>query len=642
MSLVAGYALWIVSDEMLGLSGMLSLVFFATALGAFGKYRISRSVTESFTFFWEWVDWLANTLIFFLSGLIIAIEFTKISALSNTAWGWGVALWLFLLAIRTVMVVLFYPVLRLGQYGLDWKDCLVLSWAGLRGAVGLTLALIVYYSDNVLDQSYREHFLFFVGFIAFLTLTLQGSTTSILLKYLGFLKMTPAMKSAQIHAAGAVDRLGAAKIADAQKVPSLLGEAEWKKVKAYTKLDLAERVVKRSRVGDGAATKKKSILKHIDASLSTEERERKRSFVHDMRERLLQMVHALYKDAFAANYLSPDESLTLYESVEKSLDTIEEFPLSDWTCLEEKLTRLEKFERIKLEAAETNSALSSSSMSKIKRMWQKTKNFFVSPMRKARSDAETVHAFICSHAQARRELKVYIDIEFAVASPTSTGIDNALNFDLEAGKPPMNIVDGGGGEAPVRKAEVNHQPRGDDVPVYWREDSNLPPIDTSANKQTTSISNSTKITNFPLDPAAAYGIEDGITTSGFLDQHAADLARSLSTIQRMTTRDKNIAANIQAALSQVLEESRSEQALAEAHLQKLKELCPKAVQNLRTAHVSMRVLKEESEFLERLHAMGLLEDKEVGPVLKQVERRIQRLNLADYESLPFLKPELGE
>ena len=122
-----------------------------------------------------------------------------------------------------------------------------------------------------------------------------------------------------------------------------------------------------------------------------------------------------------------------------------------------------------------------------------------------------------------------------------------------------------------------------------------------------------------------------------MDESAPDLVRSLSTINRMDTRDKNQARTVQDSLTQVLNESRAEQESAELHLQKIRELCPMAVQNLRTAHVSMEVLKKESEFLERLHAMGLLEEREVGPVLKQVERKIQRLNFANYESIPFKK-----
>jgi NhaP-type Na+/H+ or K+/H+ antiporter len=692
MSLVAGYALWLVSDEMLGLSGILSLVFFATALGAYGKLRISRSVDTSFEFFWEWVDWLANTLIFFLSGLITALELLRVATITKSDWAWAVALWLFLIAIRTVMVVIFYPLLRLGQYGISWKDGIVLSWSGLRGAVGLTLALIIYYSDDVLDTEYRERFFFFMSFIAFITLVIQGSTTSVLLKWLGYLDLTPAMKSAMMHAAGAVDRLGAAKIAAAKKAPSLLGDASWKKVKTYTKLDVADRVVKRSKagrkggdphVGGGiASTAKKKRRRQQRAGMKhnrdntaaadvfmKEDGEMKTSYIYDMRERLLQMVMACYKDAFSANYLSPDEFLTLYESAEKSLDIIEDEPLPDWSFLKEKLTNLETFEKL-IEVHSGDSAEGTGSLLKTKKIWQKLKEFFVSATKEARFDAEKVHTYVCAHAQARRELKMYIDIEFGVRTPNSnkdaaaarntTTTKFALNNDdLEAGNPPAtrtNDVDGksSGNNGKTRSAaaaavantlppapaskQTSKQPRGDDIHMYWREDQHN--IHATGATNGTNANNTTTSTTLLPRGATTDGEEQGM--SSVLDSHASELIRSLSTIQRMTTRDKNQAQNVEEALTQVLEESQVEQAHAEAHLQRLKELCPKAVQSLRTAHVSMHVLKKESEFLERLHDMGLLQEREVEPVLKQIERRIQRLNLADYESLPFLKPEPEE
>ena len=41
------------------------------------------------------------------------------------------------------MVVGLSPVLAHTGYSLDWKNMLVITWSGLRGAVGLALALVV-------------------------------------------------------------------------------------------------------------------------------------------------------------------------------------------------------------------------------------------------------------------------------------------------------------------------------------------------------------------------------------------------------------------------------------------------------------------------------------------------------------------
>jgi hypothetical protein len=61
----------------------------------------------------EWAEWTANTLIFFLSGAIIAAETYEASpsVLRPVDWAWSVLLWLLLIAIRASVALLFFPVL---------------------------------------------------------------------------------------------------------------------------------------------------------------------------------------------------------------------------------------------------------------------------------------------------------------------------------------------------------------------------------------------------------------------------------------------------------------------------------------------------------------------------------------------------
>ena len=150
-TLAAAYSLWIVTDAILSMSGVLAVVSFSVLFGTIGKIRISSGARTGFVYFWQFVDWTANSLIFFLSGLIIAIELDAIGSevIQAKDWGYAVLLWVLLLAIRAVMAILFFPLLRLGSYGMSRKDAVVLAWAGLRGAVGLTLALTVYLSPGM-------------------------------------------------------------------------------------------------------------------------------------------------------------------------------------------------------------------------------------------------------------------------------------------------------------------------------------------------------------------------------------------------------------------------------------------------------------------------------------------------------------
>lgn len=50
------------------------------------------------------------------------------------------------------MVGVLYPLLRRFGYGLDWKESIILTWSGLRGAVSLSLALSVKVSSVINDH----------------------------------------------------------------------------------------------------------------------------------------------------------------------------------------------------------------------------------------------------------------------------------------------------------------------------------------------------------------------------------------------------------------------------------------------------------------------------------------------------------
>lgn len=41
------------------------------------------------------------------------------------------------------MIAIFFPCLRKIGYGLNWKESIILSWGGLRGAIGLALSLML-------------------------------------------------------------------------------------------------------------------------------------------------------------------------------------------------------------------------------------------------------------------------------------------------------------------------------------------------------------------------------------------------------------------------------------------------------------------------------------------------------------------
>lgn len=95
--------------------------------------------------------------------------------ITSSDWIRMVIFWMLSAVMRVIMVGMFLPILRKSGYGLTNKEFWVLCWGGLRGALGITLALMVAV-DYELDVRLRELTLFYMSGMATLTLLINGTT----------------------------------------------------------------------------------------------------------------------------------------------------------------------------------------------------------------------------------------------------------------------------------------------------------------------------------------------------------------------------------------------------------------------------------------------------------------------------------
>lgn len=72
ISLATAYLTFFIGEKYLKVSGVLALVFLGIYYGAIGRTRISPEVEEFLHEFWEYLAFLANTLIFLITGVTIA------------------------------------------------------------------------------------------------------------------------------------------------------------------------------------------------------------------------------------------------------------------------------------------------------------------------------------------------------------------------------------------------------------------------------------------------------------------------------------------------------------------------------------------------------------------------------------------
>ncbi|WP_298352513.1 cation:proton antiporter [Rhodoblastus sp.] len=182
LSAIAAFGSFIVA-ERLEASGVLATVVAGLIVGNFGIFSpadrsfVSRRGREAMVNFWEFAAFVANSVIFLLIGANIAVMHYETYGPFVIAGVIGLAL-----AARALAV---YPLslpFNRSSHRISLNEQHILWWGGLRGALGLALALSLPASLPLRDEIVVVTF----AVVAF-SLMVQGLTMPWLLRRLGFL-----------------------------------------------------------------------------------------------------------------------------------------------------------------------------------------------------------------------------------------------------------------------------------------------------------------------------------------------------------------------------------------------------------------------------------------------------------------------
>jgi len=185
VTICCGYLCFFLAESEFSTSGILTLVSsgFTLAYCAWPRF-VSKEVVHTV---WEAIEFVGNTIIFLLAGLLFAdsIE-SRREHISIVDFYWLVVMYLACMAARAILVLMMWIPLNLVGKPLSWQEGVVLSWSGLRGAVSLAMAIIV---DNepAISQKMGTRVMFHVGGVAEMTLLINAPLTSRLLGLLGLL-----------------------------------------------------------------------------------------------------------------------------------------------------------------------------------------------------------------------------------------------------------------------------------------------------------------------------------------------------------------------------------------------------------------------------------------------------------------------
>lgn len=181
------------AEGIFHISGVLATVAAALVLAHYMWPVIVSK--ESMHTTWHMLEYLGNTLIFFLAGALTGKVMVHIP--------WGdylhlIVIYIVLIVIRFLLLMLSRPVLRLleeDKTSVSLGEVIVMTWGGLRGAVGLALAMVVKIerAGGTISEENANRVLFFTGGVAALTLIVNASTCPAIVKALGITQL-PATK----------------------------------------------------------------------------------------------------------------------------------------------------------------------------------------------------------------------------------------------------------------------------------------------------------------------------------------------------------------------------------------------------------------------------------------------------------------
>eukprot|EP01135_Chromosphaera_perkinsii_P012182 Nk52_evm1s2612 gene=Nk52_evmTU1s2612 len=191
ITLSSTYITFYIAEDVLHISGVLAVVMLGLVTNRM-RTRISPEVEKFLHRFWHMIAYLANTLIFGLVGVIISLK--AFDDIGGKDWGYLFLLYIFITLIRTLVVVMFHRLVNRVGYAIPWQNEAVIIWGGLRGAVGLALALLVASEDEIDSDKIGNKVLFLCSGIVILTLTVNATTIGRLLSFLKLDTITKAQE----------------------------------------------------------------------------------------------------------------------------------------------------------------------------------------------------------------------------------------------------------------------------------------------------------------------------------------------------------------------------------------------------------------------------------------------------------------
>lgn len=177
--------------QMWELCEILAVVSFGLYLSK-NRVLISPAAEHSLHHVWEFLSYVANTLIFFITGVILSTTMQESWAEIFYEVLLNVVLYVSLHLIRFLVLFASFPIMKRMGYGFTVDDLYVLVFGALRGAIGLGMGLLTVQAlqDHPELHEVSHRMLLHCAFIVLWTLALNASFMPTLVSYLQIDRLT--------------------------------------------------------------------------------------------------------------------------------------------------------------------------------------------------------------------------------------------------------------------------------------------------------------------------------------------------------------------------------------------------------------------------------------------------------------------
>lgn len=227
LTIVAAYGSFLIAEDF-HVSGVLAVVAAGLYIGNIGPQGMSPTTRISLYSFWDYVAFLANSLVFLVVGLVIDI-------------GSMVREWpTMLLAIGAVLIARAVVVYILSGWNRSIQVRLqhVLYWGGLRGGISLALALSIPQAIGSGNLILIQDMTFAV---VLFTLLIQGTTMKAFITRLGLIEKSPQQVAYRQGQARAYAALAAYKRVKALYREGLISNHAWQTLEPTLKKQIEAR-----------------------------------------------------------------------------------------------------------------------------------------------------------------------------------------------------------------------------------------------------------------------------------------------------------------------------------------------------------------------------------------------------------------